>query len=46
MTLAELRQRHPEDTPEQLRRCLADLLRGPELAARAHGLLEKFGRLL
>jgi hypothetical protein len=37
LALAGLRQRHPTDTPAQLRRRLADLLLGPDLAARAYG---------
>ena len=37
LALAGLRQRHPEDTPAQRRRRLADLLLGPELASRAYG---------
>ena len=37
LALAGLRQRHPTDTPSQRRRRLADLLLGPELAARAYG---------
>ena len=36
-TPAGLRQRYPDDTPDQRRRRLADLLLGPELAARAYG---------
>ena len=32
-----LRARHPGDTEAQLRRRMADLLLGPELAARAYG---------
>jgi hypothetical protein len=36
--LSGLRQRYPQATPEELRR-LADLLLGPELAARAYGPL-------
>ncbi len=32
-----LRQRYPADTPAVRRRRLADLLLGPELAARAYG---------
>ena len=36
LALAGLRQRYPADTPAQRRR-LADLLLGPELAARAYG---------
>ena len=35
--LAGLRQRYPGDTPDLLRRRLADLLLGPELAARVYG---------
>ena len=38
LALAGLRHRHPYDTPEQHRRRLADLLLGPELAARIYGL--------
>jgi hypothetical protein len=42
LALAGLRQRHPDDTPAQRRRRLADLLLGPELAARVYGpLVEK-----
>jgi hypothetical protein len=37
LALSGLRARHPEDTPQLLRRRLADLLLGPELAARAYG---------
>lgn len=37
LALAGLRQRHPDDTPAQQRRRLADLLLGEELAARAYG---------
>ena len=44
LALAGLRQRHPDDTPAQRRRRLADLLLGPELAARVYGpTLEKDG---
>ena len=39
LALAGLRQRYPSDTPAQRRRRLADLLLGPELAARAYGPL-------
>jgi hypothetical protein len=35
--LQGLRARHPGATEAQLQRCLADLLLGPELAARAYG---------
>lgn len=39
LAMAGLRQRHPDDTPAQRRRRLADLLLGPELAARVYGPL-------
>ena len=38
LALAGLRRRHPKATPEELRRRLADLLLGPELAAEVYGL--------
>jgi hypothetical protein len=38
LALAGLRQRHPNDSPAQRRRRLADLLLGEELAARVYGL--------
>jgi hypothetical protein len=41
LALAGLRQRHPNDTPEQRRRRLADLMLGPELAARVYGPLQE-----
>lgn len=37
LALAGLRHRHPEATQEELRRLLADLLLGPELAAEVYG---------
>lgn len=37
LALVGLRQRHPEASEEELRRRLADLLLGPELAARVYG---------
>ena len=37
LALTGLRQRYPTDTPAQRRRRLADLLLGPDLAARAYG---------
>jgi hypothetical protein len=37
LALTGLRQRHPHDTPAQRQRRLADLLLGPELAARVYG---------
>jgi len=37
LALAGLRHRHPDDTPALRHRRLADLLLGPELAARAYG---------
>jgi len=39
LALQGLRARHPWATEAQLRRYLADLLLGPELAARAYGPL-------
>jgi hypothetical protein len=39
LALSGLRQRHPQDTPEELRRRLADLLLGAGLAARVYGPL-------
>ena len=40
LALSGLRQRYPDASPEELRRRLADLLLGPELAAAAYGPLE------
>jgi len=40
LALSGLRQRHPDASPQELRRRLADLLLGAELAARAYGPLE------
>jgi hypothetical protein len=37
LALAGLRARYPLDAPDQLRRRLADLWLGPELAAKAYG---------
>ena len=37
LALAGLRQRYPGDTPARRKRRLADLLLGPELAARVYG---------
>jgi len=37
LALAGLRMRHPQDSPQQLRRRLADLWLGEELAAKAYG---------
>jgi len=39
LAMAGLRQRHPDDTPALRRRRMADLLLGPELAARVYGPL-------
>ena len=39
LALAGLRRRYPDAGPAELRRRLADLLLGPELAARAYGPL-------
>jgi len=41
LALSGLRQRHPEATPEALQRYLADLLLGPDLAARVYGPLDQ-----
>jgi len=43
MALAGLRQRYPHDDPAMIRRRLADLVLGPELAARAYGPLPEEG---
>ena len=37
LVLGGLRERHPEATEEELRRRLADMLLGEELAAKAYG---------
>ena len=37
LAMAGLRERHPQDSPAQLRRRLADLWLGKELAAKAYG---------
>jgi len=39
LALTGLRERHPNDSPARLRRRLADLWLGPELAAKAYGPL-------
>ncbi len=41
LALTGLHQRYPDATLEELRRRLADVLFGPELAARAYGPLPK-----
>jgi hypothetical protein len=41
LALAGLRQRHPDDTPEQRRRRLADLMLGAELAACVYGPMQE-----
>ena len=40
LALSGLRQRYPDATPQELRRRLADLLLGPDLAALVYGPLE------
>jgi hypothetical protein len=40
LALAGLRRRHPDASPEALRRRLADILLGPELAAQVYGPLK------
>lgn len=37
LALTGLRERHPNDSPAQLRRRLADLWLGPDLASAAYG---------
>ena len=37
LALAGLRKRYPQASPEELRRRLADLVLGPELAEKAYG---------
>jgi hypothetical protein len=44
LALSGLRQRHADATPAELRRRLADLLLGPDLAARAYGPWPAQGR--
>jgi hypothetical protein len=39
LALVGLRERHPGDSPARLRRRLADLWLGPDLAAKAYGPL-------
>jgi hypothetical protein len=39
LALTGLRERHPGESPARLRRRLADLWLGPELAAKAYGSL-------
>ncbi len=42
LMLSGLRSRYPDDSPEKLRRRLADLMLGPELAKKVYGpLVEK-----
>ena len=41
LALSGLRQRYPQATPQELRRLLADLVLGPELAARVYGTRPK-----
>ena len=41
LALVGLRERYPEAGPEELRRRLADLLLGEELAAKAYGPLDQ-----
>lgn len=43
LALAGLRQRHPSESPAQIRRRLADLMLGPDLAVRVYGSLEGDG---
>ncbi len=41
LALAGLRERYPQASPQELRRRLADVLLGPELAERVYGPLEE-----
>jgi hypothetical protein len=41
LALSGLRQRYPHATPEELRRRLADLWLGPDLATRVYGPLSE-----
>ena len=41
LALSGLHQRHPRATPQELRRRLADLLLGPDLAVRVYGPLQE-----
>ena len=41
LALSGLRKRHPQATPDQLWRMLAELWLGPDLAARVYGPLPK-----
>ena len=41
LALSGLRARHPQATPQELRRRLADLLLGPDLATQVYGPLEE-----
>ncbi len=43
LALEGLRTRHPDASPEELRRRLADLLLGPELAKKVYGPMERKG---
>jgi len=38
--ISGIKQRHPEATPESIRRMLAELMLGPELARKVYGELE------
>lgn len=42
LAMAGLRERHQEDSEARLRRRLADLLLGPELAEKAYGPLANY----
>lgn len=43
LALSGLRRRYPDASPEELRRRLADILLGPELAEKAYGPLKPRG---
>jgi len=42
LALSGLRSRYPDEPPEKLRRRLADLLLGAELARKAYGPLDEY----
>ncbi len=43
LQMSGLRQRHPQASEKELRRRMADLLLGPELALKVYGVLEPTG---
>ncbi len=41
LMMSGLKQRHPHDSPELLKRRMADLLLGPEVAAQVYGPIDE-----